>query len=160
MKSDIRIRTKPKNSLLWIYESLEEDPGFFLRKLFSFDAAYLDGRLYLAVAAGKEPWNGLLVCTSREHHTAIRKQFPQLVSHKVLGKWLYLSLSHPEFESIAFALAGMACKRDPRLGVESKPRKRPGARKNSGRTKLPDRHGLVPANRTSLPCSLYGFPAP
>jgi len=117
-------KIKPKNPLLWIFEPLDDDPRFVLRKLFSFDAAYLDDRLYLAVAGGKEPWNGLLVCTSREHHAALKKQYPQLVSHKVLGKWLYLSQSNPEFESIAVELAAMARKRDPRLGVESKTRMR------------------------------------
>jgi hypothetical protein len=117
-------KIKPKNPLLWIFEPLEDDPRFALRKLFSFDAAYLDDRLYLAVAGGKEPWNGLLVCTSREHHAALKKQYPQLISHKVLGKWLYLSQSNPEFESIAVELAALARKRDPRLGVESKTRMR------------------------------------
>jgi hypothetical protein len=117
-------KVKAKNPLLWVFESLEEDPRFVLRKLFSFDAAYLDGRLYLAVAGGKEPWNGMMVCTSREHHASICSQFPQLVSHEVLGKWLYLSQSHPEFESVAVELAAMARKRDPRLGVESKVRMR------------------------------------
>jgi hypothetical protein len=117
-------KIKPKNPLLWIFESLEDDPRFVLRKLFSFDAAYLDGRLYLAVAGGKEPWNGMMVCTSREHHASICSQFPQLASHKVLGKWLYLSQSHPEFESVAVELAALALKRDPRLGVESKVKKR------------------------------------
>jgi hypothetical protein len=117
-------KVKAKNPLLWVFESLEEDPRFVLRKLFSFDAAYLDGRLYLAVAGGKEPWNGMMVCTSREHHASIRSQFPQLVSHEVLGKWLYLSQSHPEFEPVAVELAAMARKRDPRLGVESKARMR------------------------------------
>jgi hypothetical protein len=121
---DGRRKTKPKNPLLWIFEPLEDDPRFILRKLFSFDAAYLDGRLYLAVAGGKEPWNGMMVCTSREHHASILGQFPQLVSHQVLGKWLYLSQSHPEFETIAQEFAAMARKRDPRLGVESKARMR------------------------------------
>jgi hypothetical protein len=112
-------KPKAKNSLLWLFEPLEEDARFVQKKFFSFDAAYLDGRLYLALANGKEPWNGLLVCTAREHHAAIRDEFPQLVSHKVLGKWLYLPVSHPEFESIATELVDMARKRDSRLGVES-----------------------------------------
>ncbi|MGD0629311.1 MAG: hypothetical protein ABR987_08155 [Terracidiphilus sp.] len=117
-------KIKPKNPLLWIFEPLEDDPKFFLRKLFSFDAAHLDNRLYLAVAGGEEPWNGLLVCTSREHHVSIRDQYPQLVSHEVLGKWLYISQAHPEFESVAVDIAAMARRRDPRLGVESKARMR------------------------------------
>jgi hypothetical protein len=112
-------KLKAKNSLLWLFEPLEEDPRFVQRKFFSFDAAYLDGRLYLALANGKEPWNGLLVCTAHEHHAAITGEFPQLASHEVLGKWLYLSVSHPEFESVATELVAMARKRDSRLGVES-----------------------------------------
>jgi hypothetical protein len=117
-------KLKPKNPLLWIFEPLEDDPKFFLRKFFSFDAAHLENKLYLAVAGGKEPWNGLLVCTSREHHASIRAQYPQLVSHEVLGKWLYISQAHPEFESVAVDLDAMARKRGPRLGVESKARMR------------------------------------
>jgi hypothetical protein len=118
------MKPKSKNPLLWIFEPLEDDPRFFLRKLFSFDAAHLDNRLYLAVAGGEEPWNGLMVCTAREHHASLLKQFPQLVSHEVLGKWLYISQSHSEFESVAVELATMARRRDPRLGLESKARMR------------------------------------
>ena len=121
---DGKSRVKIRNPLLWIFEPLEDDPRFFTRKLFSFDAAHLDNRLYLAVATGEEPWNGLLVCTSREHHVSILSQFPELVSHPVLGKWLYLSQTHPEFESVATELAFLARKRDPRLGVESNVRAR------------------------------------
>ena len=117
-------KVKKKNALLWLFEPLLDDPRFVQRKLFSFDAAYLDGRLYLAVAGGKEPWNGMMVCTSREHHESLRGQFPQLKAHKVLGKWLYLSQAHPEFESVAVELAALARKRDARLGVESKAKMR------------------------------------
>jgi hypothetical protein len=115
-------KTKPKNPLLWIFESLEDDPRYFRRKLFGFDAAHFENKLYLAVAAGKEPWNGLLVCTAHEDHESLRRQFPQLAPHKVLGKWLYLSQKHGEFESVALELAELARRRDPRLGVESKAR--------------------------------------
>ncbi len=118
----IKTKIKPRNPLLFVFEPLEDDPRFFLRKLFSFDAAHLDSRIYLAVAGGEEPWNGLMVCTSREHHASLLRQFPQLVSHEVLGKWLYISQSHPEFESVALDIAALARRRDPRLGIESKAR--------------------------------------
>jgi hypothetical protein len=128
-------RKTKTSSLLWIFEALEDDPTFVQRKLFSFDAAYLDDRLYLAVAEGKDPWNGLLVCTSREHHPALRNDYPQLVPHKVLSKWLHLSFSHPAFETIAIDIAAKARKRDPRLGVDAKPRNRSTVRENSSRPK-------------------------
>lgn len=113
-----REKIKRTNSLLWLFEPLESDPSFFRRKLFSFDAAYLDGRLYVAVKDGKEPWAGLLVCTSRERHAELVSEFPELTPHKVLGKWLYLAQTHPAFESMATEIVSLALRRDPRLGVD------------------------------------------
>ena len=120
-------KIKAKNSFLWLFEPLEDDPKFIQRKLFGFDAAYLDGRLYVAVSNGKEPWSGLLVCTSRQHHSSLLSEFPSLKPHKVLGKWLHISPSHPEFESTATTIISLALRRDARLGVESsapRPRRR------------------------------------
>lgn len=108
-----------RNALLWLFEPFEDDPRYLQRRLFSFAAAYLDGRLVLAVKDGEEPWNGMLVCTSRHHHAALCSQFPQLVPHPVLGKWLYLSQANPRFESIAPDLVELARRRDPRLGIDS-----------------------------------------
>ena len=113
-------KIKTGNPLLWLFEPLEDDAGFVRKKLFSFDAAYLDGQLYVAVADGEEPWNGLLVCTSREHHASVTADFPQLAPHTVLGKWLYLAQTHSDFESVATDIVRLAQRRDPRLGVESR----------------------------------------
>jgi len=120
------IKTKPqrRNALLWLYEPLEDDPRFERRKLFSTDAAYLGDQIYFTLKDGPEPWGGLLVCTSRDRHAALTADFPQLKPHAVLGKWLYLSQFHPEFESIAPELIALALARDPRLGVLPKPRRR------------------------------------
>lgn len=112
-------KMKKKNSFLWLFEPFEDDPRFIQKKLFSFDAAYLDGRLYVAVSDGKEPWSGLLVCTSRQHHASLLSEFPTLEPHKVLGKWLHISPSHPEFESTATTMISVALRRDARLGVDS-----------------------------------------
>ncbi len=115
MKKTIR----KKNALLWLLEPLLDDPRFVPRKLFSFDAAYLDGKLYVTVNDGEEPWSGLLVCTSRDHHAALVREFPQLTPHKVLGKWLHLSQTHPEFETVATEIVALALRRDRRMGVAS-----------------------------------------
>lgn len=108
-----------RNSFLWLFEPLEDDPRFIQKKLFGFDTAYLDGRLYVAVSDGKEPWSGLLVCTSRQHHSSLLSEFPSLKPHKALGKWLHISPSHPEFESTATTIISLALRRDVRLGVDS-----------------------------------------
>jgi hypothetical protein len=114
----MKVKPKPKSRLLWLFEPFEDDPRYLQRKFFSFDAAYLDGRLCLAVADGEEPWNGLLVCTAHEHQGSLRSELPQLIRHPVLGKWLYLSQTHAEFESVATELVEMVRKRDARVGVE------------------------------------------
>ena len=113
------IRKKKKaNSLLWLFEPLEDDPRYLCKRFFSLEAAYLDGRLCLAVVDRGEPWNGMMACTVREHHASLRAEFPQLTPNQVLGKWLYISQLHPEFESVATELVAAARKRDPRLGIE------------------------------------------
>jgi hypothetical protein len=129
----IRKKRKP-NPLLWLYEPLESYERYLCKKFFSFDGAYLDGQLCLAVVNLREPWNGMMACTGREHHASLQKEFPPLAPHKVLGKWLYISQMHPEFESVATGLVELARKRDARLGVETGTRKKRKAKeKKSGR---------------------------
>jgi hypothetical protein len=114
----IRKKKKP-NPLLWLYEPLESGDRYLCKKFFSFDGAYLDGQLCLAIVNLTEPWNGMMACTSREHHASLRAEFPALEPHRVLGKWLYISQLHPEFEDVATGLVELAQRRDPRLGVET-----------------------------------------
>lgn len=108
----------------WIWEPLESEPGFVLRSMFGAKAVYLDGKIVLCCSAGEEPWCGLLVPTDREHHDALRTEFPALVVHSVLGKWLYLPESAGAFERTATALVTLVRRRDPRVGVVPKPKKR------------------------------------
>lgn len=117
-------RTSRLNSLLWILEPLERDAGYMRRKMFGCDAAYLDGLLYLVVADREDPWNGLMVCTSRERQEALMAEFPGLQPHPVLPKWLYLPQIDEDFEAIAARMAALALARDPRMGVAPRPRSR------------------------------------
>ncbi|WP_322102060.1 hypothetical protein [Paraburkholderia sp. J41] len=116
--------SKIRNSLLWIFDAFEREPGFVRRAMFGCDAAYVDGLLYLVAADREAPFNGLLVCTSREQHAALVEQLPALRVHPVLGKWLYVPQADPAFEATAEALTSLVRARDPRIGVEPKPRKR------------------------------------
>lgn len=108
----------------WLWEPLETDPTFVLRAMFGAQAAYLDGKLTLCFCAGDEPWRGMLVCTSREHHATLLADFPALAPHPILPKWLYLPETADAFERIGQAIVTLARRRDPRLGVVSQPRKR------------------------------------
>ena len=100
----------------------------------------MDGRLCLAVVDRGVPWNGMMACTSREHHASLQAEFPHLKPHPVLGKWLYISQSHAEFESVAVELVAAAHKRDPRLGIEGDVRKKRRKRK-AGRSPQKKRRG-------------------
>lgn len=127
MKPRREIVTKPHRHA-WLWEPLETEAGFVLRAMFGAKAAYLEGRLVLCFCAGEEPWRGVLVPTDRAHHDALRAEFPDLVVHAVLSKWLYLPESADAFERIAQALVGLARRRDPRVGVLPAHKKRKSPR--------------------------------
>ncbi len=120
----------------WLWEPLEADPTFVLRSMFGAKAVYLGGRMMLCFCAGEEPWRGVLVCTSREHHPALQADFPELSPHPVLPKWLYLPESADTFERTAVALVGLARRRDSRLGIV------PGAKRKRVRKTAPRRRRL------------------
>jgi len=112
------------NSLLWIFDAFERNPTYVRRRMFGCDAAYIDGLLCLIAADRDKPWNGLLVCTSHERHAALIADIPALRPHPVLGKWLYVPQDDLAFESTVERMTELVLARDPRVGVEPKPRKR------------------------------------
>ena len=114
---------RPAHRYAWLWEPLEEDATFELKSMFGAKAACLDGRQYLCFMAKDEPWRGVLVCTDRASHASLRAEFPALEPHAVLAKWLYLPEAAEEFEGMAQRLVKMTLRRDPRLGVEGKPRR-------------------------------------
>jgi hypothetical protein len=124
MHEPITGKTRRVHPYQWLWEPLEEDPTFFLRPMFGGKSVYLDGRLMLYFTAGEEPWRGVLVCTDRAHHPALLVEFPELSPHPVLPKWLYLPESADRFEPVAERLVTLARRRDPRLGVNPRPKRR------------------------------------
>lgn len=113
-----------RNSLVWIFEPFERDPTYVSKRMFGCDAAYVGGLLCVVAADRDEPWNGLLVCTSKERHAALVGELPALRPHPVLGKWLYVSQSDPGFEDCVEAIVSLVLAGDPRIGVEPTPRSR------------------------------------
>jgi len=116
-------RPKKIHALQWIFEPLEARPDFLQKKMFGCQAGYLGDRMVLVLADQEEPWNGMLLPTSREFHESIQKEFPNLKSHPVLGKWLYLSQSALEFEEVVLKVSEYILSEDPRFGVDPKPKK-------------------------------------
>jgi hypothetical protein len=118
-----------RNSLVWIFEPFERDPTYVSKRMFGCDAAYVGGLLCVVAADRDEPWNGLLVCTSKERHAALVGALPALRPHPVLGKWLYVSQSDSAFEDSVEAIVSLVLAGDPRIGVEP-------ARRSRARRKL------------------------
>jgi len=116
-------KAKIVHPLAWVWERLEQEPSFVLRSMFGAKAVYVEGRMMLCCCSGKEPWNGVLVCTERMHHAALLKEFPSLVEHPILGKWLYLSEETGQFERLAGQLVKLVERRDPRIGIVPKPKR-------------------------------------
>ncbi|MCB0357232.1 MAG: hypothetical protein KDD40_09505 [Bdellovibrionales bacterium] len=69
-------------------------------------------------------WNGVLLCTSREHHPSLISQWTTLIPHPVLGKWLYLKMTDLQFESVFQELVECVINNDLRIGIV------PGQRKH------------------------------
>lgn len=127
---DLGIRARKSHPLEWLLEPLEDHAGYFRKRMFGGEAIYMSDRLTLMLTAGDEPWNGLLIVTGREFHAALIGEWKSLVSHEVLGKWLYLSQNHAAFESTATAIIRAIRRGDPRIGIDPKPRTPRAKKKN------------------------------
>lgn len=133
-------RIRPVHPHQWLWEPLESDPTFVLRSMFGAKAAYLGGKLMLCFCAGEEPWRGVLVCTDRAHHEELRREFPELLPHAVLPKWLYLPEATNTFERTATLLVAAARRRDPRFGVVPGQRKRRAGARPAGKARRSQTH--------------------
>ncbi len=122
-------KTKPEHPLQWLAEPLLHESTFVLKSWFGGRTIMLHGKHHLFLTTQDEPWQGVLVCTSREHHASLRAEFPALVPHRVLGKWLYLSEATDDFEPIARSLVQRVRANDPRFGILPSPKKKKRAKK-------------------------------
>jgi hypothetical protein len=72
------------------------------------------------------------VPTDKANHESLLGEFPELVIHPVLAKWLDLPEEIEGFEEAVSRLVGRIALDDPRLGVVPQPRKRPGGKGRRG----------------------------
>ena|ERR1700690_84238 len=112
-----------QNPLLWVVESLQDEPSYVERAWFGCRAIYCHGLLVLVLCSGAEPWNGLLIPTDHQFHKDILTDFTGVVQHPVLKKWLYLPEASEDFEAEAMDIEERIRMGDHRFGVEPKQRK-------------------------------------
>ena len=122
-------KIKKQHPLLWVVESLMEEPSYIAKPMFGCLGIYLYGRLMLVLASGEEPWNGLLIPTEHQFHGAIMKEFSDVVQHTVLKKWLYLPEATEDFETMASDIVEAVRMNDQRFGVEPQERVSPKKKK-------------------------------
>ena len=112
----------------WILESFVGHRTFFTKRMFGGLAAYLFERQMLLLVeptkSGRWNWHGVLVCTDYEHHASIQSEFPALMPHAVLRKWLFIDSTHEDFESTMEAVAKRIARNDPRFGIFPRVRSR------------------------------------
>jgi hypothetical protein len=120
-------------------------------------AAYLFERQMLVLIeptkSGCWNWHGVLVCTDYEHHTSIQAEFPALMPHEVLRKWLFIDSTHEDFESTMEAVARRVVSNDPRFGIFPKS---PKPKRRSPRDATPDAENTpIEKSRVLKPCLRY-----
>ena len=90
-------------------------------------AVYLFERQMLLLVeptkSGRWDWHGVLICTDFEHHASIQAEFPALLPHEFLRKWLFIDSTHENFESTMDGVAKRVARNDPRFGIVPRDRK-------------------------------------
>ena len=143
---------KPLNELYWV-EDLLEKTDYLKKPMFGGFAFYLNDKIILALFEGDgetkykdkdyhfEIWHGCLFPLERENHALALKQFPFLVQHPVLTKWLYLPLKTENFEDLTTKIIRQIIKPDSFWGVIPKPKNKKS--KSSNQVKKINKKSLV-----------------
>jgi hypothetical protein len=120
---------KAEHPLQWLADPVATEPTFVLKSWFGGRTIMLHGMHQLFLTAQGEPWQGVLVCTFHEHQESLLAEFPALVRHPILGKWLYLSEATETFEDDARRLVQLVRSRDPRIGIPPSSKKKRAVKK-------------------------------
>lgn len=136
---------KNPDTLAWVEELLT--PGYRRKPMFGgFTYSYDDvmvmalfesegSRSYRGQTYPYELWFGCMFPVEREKQDEARAQFPFLVQHPVLGKWLYLPSETEDFESNAEAVLREIRRRNPLLGTipnSKRPKKGRAVKEDAG----------------------------
>lgn len=90
--------------------------------MFGGFAYYIDDRIVMVIFENPgdykyrnqtykfEVWNGCMFPVEHEHHDKALKQFPELISHPVLAKWLYVPLHTEGFDELVSEIIRQAIK--------------------------------------------------
>jgi len=130
-------RSRSETPCEWLVEPLRERDDFSVRRTFGCWSFYLgEKNVLLYVPADDADVEGILVPTSPEFHASLVSEFPNLVQHDFLKKWLCVSASDENYEATAEGIVRLILKKDPRVGVQGSIRKNSKRRKKLLRKKF------------------------
>jgi len=130
-------RSRNETPCEWLVEPLRARDDFSVRRTFGCWSFYLgEKNVLLYVPAEDTDDEGILVPTSPEFHASLIAEFPNLVQHDFLKKWLCVSASDENYEATAEGIVRLILKEDPRVGVQGSIRKNSKRRKKSLRKKF------------------------
>lgn len=114
-------------NLGWIEELLPAE--HFRKRMFGGFAYYIEDKLVLVIFESEgnkvyngqtydfEIWNGCMFPVEKDDQPTVLKDFPFLISHPVLPKWLYLPYETEDFDSLAQSLLKEIRRRNPQFGT-------------------------------------------
>ncbi|MEO0405571.1 MAG: hypothetical protein AAF193_11930 [Bacteroidota bacterium] len=124
-----KVKKKKVFELVWAFEAFEHLDGFFTKRMFGGLAAYAHQKMVMMLSESPgereyrgdvfdfDIWNGILFPTEYEYQESLQKEFPELIQHPVLKKWLYLPLESQNFEDIVEQCSQSIRRNDPRFGI-------------------------------------------
>lgn len=117
-------------NLSWVEELLPVD--HLRKRMFGGFAYYVEEKLILVMFESEgntvyrgqrypfEIWNGCMFPVEKEMQNQVLQQFPVLVSHPVLAKWLYIPLETEDFEFHVQSILREIRRRNPLFGTVPK----------------------------------------
>jgi hypothetical protein len=138
-----------ENAHYWLAQPLLRIEGAMPRHFFGCDSVYARGMLLLVLSDGEEPWNGAFFPVERVNHAAVLAQWPELVEHPVLAKWLYLSAQSEHFETLGAELVEEIARGNPLFGVIPKAKHKRKAK--AGKTRARSGNVKNAANESIIP---------
>ena len=127
------------NTFEFLLEPLSGMRGYMEKSMFGCLACYAAGRMMVVLADDEAPWNGVMLPTDWDQHESIMADWPNLLEHPVLGKWLYLPDTDEDFEGTANAIMERIAEGDRRFGIEPKEKEKKAAKKTAAKKKAAKR---------------------
>ncbi len=122
------VKTRKPAPYAFVLDALSELP-IETRSMFGCLAVYLGDKIVLMLREKQKQLedNGVWLATTKDHHQALRREFPHMRSIQLLGKevtgWQVLPADAPDFESAALRACELILARDPRIGKVPKGRR-------------------------------------